>query len=163
MPSESWPVVHDGREFQPIPRTWVEYGIDEVGDGPQCRAVSVARSGGHVYVRYLHPEYDVVDVGSWPLYRDAELGWVPRPYVVGAWPRSIAAGRLTPAAGAAPVERELVAAVWDGIETGVAVVDGGFAQGTFDDFEREYPAEVIARVQADAAAAVRREGVSLDV
>jgi len=54
-----WPVEIDGREYHPIPDSWLEHprASDPDGKGPRCLAVScaVTGSGRMLYVRYAHP------------------------------------------------------------------------------------------------------------
>lgn len=114
MVSDDWPVEHGGLTFQPIPEEWIGNGVDKRGADPRLLAVSVARSKGHVHVRYLHPTIDAVGMRSWPLYQDDELGWVPRPYVVAAWPRSLPQAAVEPVDEATLVEREFASEIWSG-------------------------------------------------
>jgi len=48
-----WPLVIDGREFSPVPETWIEHGHDDGDGSPRLYAVSAAVCGRDVlHVRY---------------------------------------------------------------------------------------------------------------
>ncbi|WP_226013071.1 hypothetical protein [Halomicrobium salinisoli] len=57
-----WPVEIDGREYRPVPESWIEHGVDaDEGQGPpRVYAVSVCLYRNRVRVRYAHPNTDGV-------------------------------------------------------------------------------------------------------
>jgi len=52
-----WPVEIDGREYQPVPASWIDHGVDEDGGGTRVYAVSVGHSVRNlISIRYATRE-----------------------------------------------------------------------------------------------------------
>lgn len=107
-----WTLVIEGREYNPIPDSWIEHGLDEDGTGPQLLAVSASVNRGVVRVRYAHPTGTKVGEVRYPEHQ-SDTGSIPRYLINEAWPRSIAAGRLEPVGDVRLEERSHLRELWD--------------------------------------------------
>lgn len=109
----SWPIEISGREFHPIPDSWIDHGDDHDSGSPRLYAVSVAHPGrGRLFVRYAHPRdhgvYTATMEGT-----EHDGGIVPSLLVDGSWPRSLVPPREIEAHDVVrELEREHLADLW---------------------------------------------------
>jgi len=134
---EQWPLKIDGREYHPIPETWLDYGSDEGAGGPRCYAVSVARTVRDlIRIRYVARDGGVYVQSTSSKENPTGGGIVPASLATAHdWPRSIVPpSHVEPADTARTAERERLQALWtervDALEGGrerELVADGGDA------------------------------------
>jgi len=115
----NWPIEIDGREFHPIPDSWIEHGDDHHQGEPRLYAVSVAHIGrGRIAVRYHHPTSPkairvTMQAVETPI--DGDDGLVPALLTRddGSWPRSIIpTPRAEPGDVRRGLEREHLRTLW---------------------------------------------------
>jgi hypothetical protein len=110
-----WPVEFNGREFEPIPESWITHpdAVDrDRRRGARLLAVSAAPRGSRTLrIRYAHPTEPYVLVCETPGERH-NGGVVPAGLVLTGrtWPRSLRA--TEPTDGRRRCEREHMAEIW---------------------------------------------------
>ncbi|WP_436931653.1 hypothetical protein [Halosimplex halobium] len=110
----SWPLEIDGREYQPIPESWIEAGVDDGFGDPRLYAVSAAvESRQMLVVRYAHPSNPGVLWASMQGTDGSSGGTIPASLPRRSWPRSIVPGRNTEPTGVIrDIEREHLEELW---------------------------------------------------
>jgi len=110
----SWSFEVDGEEFQPIPESWVEAGIDDNSGQPRLYAVSAAvLSRGMLAVRYAHPRNPGVLRATMPATEGSSGGTIPAALPRGSWPRStVPSPGLEPTGVIRARERDHLETLW---------------------------------------------------
>jgi len=87
----SWPVEIDGRDYYPVPESWVEHGSDHASGSPRVFAVSVASSvRDMIRLRYATVDGRVYEVTTSGAENPTGGGTVPASLAKsGDWPRSL--------------------------------------------------------------------------
>jgi len=125
----------DGQTYRPIPVSWLAIGSD-AGDGdPRLYAVSAAREGDWLRIRYAHARKPGVLEGYAPAVPNpTDEGVVPAGYRDGSWARSIApVGDARPTTLVHSEEAEHLRRLWGQITDAVptdqeirqTIADGG--------------------------------------
>jgi len=111
----SWPVEIDGREYQPVPRSWVEHGRDDGVGRPRLYAVSAAVFGRQILsVRYVHPRSHGVLHAEMRGVKGPKGGIVPEMLAThGTWPRSLTPGDAGPDDAAREPEIDRLCELWN--------------------------------------------------
>lgn len=111
-----WPVEHDGDEYQPVPRSWLDHPDAyhrQHRTGPRLLAVSVAlRNHRTLRVRYVHPRSDEVLVCQTAAV-ERNNGHCPEALVNGTgWPHSLHPGPSEPTDVRRECETEHLQDLW---------------------------------------------------
>ncbi|WP_226010507.1 hypothetical protein [Halomicrobium salinisoli] len=154
-----WPVEIDGREYWPVPESWIEHGVDaDEGQGPpRVYAVSVCLYRNRMRVRYAHPNTDgVMEMETTPIQHGD--GLVPTGL---AKPGSVWHRSIVPTVDAQDVirapEREHLEDVWkdrlleddpDAGDDGERLIADGGQVG--DGMERESVTEIVSNGGRDS-------------
>jgi hypothetical protein len=109
----SWPVEIDSDEYQPIPESWIEAGVDDGVGHPRLYAVSAAvKSRQMLVVRYAHPSNPGVIWASMQGTDGSSGGTIPASLPRRNWPRSLVPGRNEPTSIIRDAEREHLEVLW---------------------------------------------------
>jgi len=110
----SWPVEVDDWEYQAIPESWIEAGIDDGRGRPRLYAVSAAvLNRGMLAVRYAHPVNPGVVYATMTSTDGPSGGTIPASLPRDSWPRSIVPGRnIEPTGVIRDVERDHLEELW---------------------------------------------------
>jgi len=111
-----WPIEIDGREFSPIPESWIERGHDDGHGIPRIYAVSAAVCGRQIlHVRYLSTQSPKALRVTMRGADGPNGGTVPEMLLTRrTWPRSITPDGAGPSGAARTVEIEHLRELWAG-------------------------------------------------
>jgi hypothetical protein len=111
----SWPIEIDGREYEPIPESWIDHGTDDGHGSPRLYAVSAAVYGREMLsVRYLHPSEPAVLEAEMRAEENAHGdGHVPAMLAkYQQWPRSVTPDGQDPTDISRQAEVEHLRTIW---------------------------------------------------
>lgn len=149
MAGSEWPLEIEGREYHPVPETWIEHGFDDGEGDPRVYAVSCAvRARKKLSVRYLHPRMPkVLRVEMQGTENSTSDGVVPSMLATyEKWPRSTTPQGVGPTDVARELEFDRLRTLWgerveeipadsDDIEV---LADGGRAVNHVFDLEQTH-------------------------
>jgi len=173
----AWPLEIDGREYAPIPSTWIEHGTDRNHGDPRVYAVSVARSARDMLrIRYIARDGGVYRQSTPSAPNPTGEGVVPASLAdVHDWPRSIIPPRDVDAVDTArDLELEHLTEIWSDIIDDVEkddlasddrrlAADGGRERDEFDVDARTALRHALQEADHERERELIREALQLDV
>jgi len=171
----TWSLEIDGREYAPIPSTWIDHGSDRDHGEPRVVDVNVAHSVRDlIRIRYVTVDGDayVVRMSSRP--NPTNDGCVPAPLArYKDWPRSIVPTADVDADDARDLELEHLIEIWsdvidddkeDGASDGWRIVaDGGPERLEIDVDARTALRHALQKADHEREIELNRQAVQLDI